>query len=113
MLVADKIYINGNSTFGINQGLFDNITVSVSPSASLLYAGQRQQFTATTNSADTAVTWTISPAGVGTVSASGLYTAPDTISAQQTVAVDGDGPGGYKQVGLGDRHAGTAGHSER
>ena len=87
MLVADKIYINGNSTFGINGDPFDNITVSVSPSASLLYAGQRQQFTATTNSADTAVTWTISPAGVGTVSASGLYTAPDTISAQQTVTV--------------------------
>ncbi len=87
MLVADKIDINGNSTFGINGDPFDNITVSVSPSTSLLYAGQTQQFTATTNSADTAVTWTISPAGVGTVSASGLYTAPATITAQQTVTV--------------------------
>jgi hypothetical protein len=87
MLVADKIDINGNSTFGITGDPFDNITVSVSPSTSLLYAGQTQQFTATTNSADTAVTWTISPSGVGTVSASGLYTAPATISAQQMVTV--------------------------
>jgi RHS repeat-associated protein len=87
MLVADTIHISGNSTFGINGDPFDNITVSVSPSTSLLYAGQTQQFTATTNSAYTAVTWTISPAGVGTVSASGLYTAPASISAQQTVTV--------------------------
>jgi len=87
MLVADKIDINGNSTFGINGDPFDNITVSVSPSTSLLYAGQTQQFTATTNSANTAVTWTISPAGVGTINTSGLYTAPATISAQQTVTV--------------------------
>jgi RHS repeat-associated protein len=87
MLVADKIDINGNSTFGINGDPYDNITVSVSPSTSLLYAGQTQQFTATTNSADTAVTWTISPAGVGTVSASGLYTAPASITTAQTVTV--------------------------
>ena len=87
MLVADKIDINGNSTFGINGDPYDNITVSVSPSTSLLYAGQTQQFTATTNSADTAVTWTISPAGVGTVSASGLYTAPASITTVQTVTV--------------------------
>jgi RHS repeat-associated protein len=87
MLVADKIDINGNSTFGITGDPYDNITVGVSPSTSLLYAGQTQQFTATTNSANTAVTWTISPAGVGTVSASGLYTAPASITTAQTVTV--------------------------
>ncbi len=87
MLVADKIDINGNSTFGITGDPYDNITVSVSPSTSLLYAGQTQQFTATTNSADTAVTWTITPAGVGTISASGLYTAPASIATAQTVTV--------------------------
>ena len=33
------------------------------------------------------VNWSISPAGVGTISSSGLYTAPANITAQQTVTV--------------------------
>ncbi|MGA2084000.1 MAG: DUF2341 domain-containing protein [Terracidiphilus sp.] len=88
MLVADKIYINGNSNFGNNGNPFDGITVSVSPSNVTLFATQTQQFTATVNnSANPAVTWSISPAGVGSISSSGLYTAPSTVAAQQTVTV--------------------------
>jgi RHS repeat-associated protein len=88
MLVADKIYINGISTFGNNGNPFDNITVSVSPATATLYAGQTQQFTATVNNtANTAVTWSISPAGVGSISSSGLYTAPTAVTAQQMVTV--------------------------
>ena len=88
MLVADKIYINGNSTFGNNGNPFDGITVSVSPSTATLFSGQTQQFTATVNnSANSAVTWTITPAGVGSISSSGLYTAPSGVTAQQTVIV--------------------------
>ncbi len=64
------------------------IIVSISPATSALNGGQTQQFAATvTNSSNTAVTWTTSPAGTGTVSASGLYTAPATIGAQQTVTI--------------------------
>ena len=64
------------------------IAVSVSPTSATLYASQTQQFTATvTNTQNTAVTWSISPAGVGTISSSGLYTAPATISSQQTVTI--------------------------
>jgi RHS repeat-associated protein len=86
-LVADKIYINGNSNFGNNGNPFDGITVSVSPSTATLSASQSQQFTATVaNSANTAVTWTISPS-VGSISTSGLYTAPSSITVQQTVTV--------------------------
>jgi hypothetical protein len=33
------------------------------------------------------VTWTISPAGTGTISATGLYTAPTSVLTQQTVTV--------------------------
>ncbi len=86
-LVADKIYINGNSSFGNNGNPFDGITVTVSPATVSLSASQTQQFSATVaNTANTAVTWTISPS-VGSISTSGLYTAPSSITAQQTVTV--------------------------
>ena len=66
-------------------------TVAVSgftPTAVTLYAGQTQQFSASVlNTGNTAVTWTISPAGTGTINASGLYTAPASISTPQTVTI--------------------------
>ncbi|MFN7925699.1 MAG: malectin domain-containing carbohydrate-binding protein [Bryobacteraceae bacterium] len=57
------------------------ITVTVSPASAALGQGQTQQFTA-----NVSVTWSISPA-VGAISAAGLYTAPASIAAQQTVTV--------------------------
>jgi RHS repeat-associated protein len=88
MLVADKIYINGNSNFGENGSPFDDITVSVSPATASLYANQTQQFTATVNNTgNTAVNWTLSPSSAGSVSSSGLFTAPSSITTQQTVTV--------------------------
>ena len=58
------------------------VTVSVSPSSLGLFTGDTQQFTATvTGSANTAVTWTVVEPGGGTVSATGLYTAPSTSGA--------------------------------
>ncbi len=65
-----------------------SVAVSISPTTKTLYAIQQQQFTATvTNTSNTAVNWSISPAGLGTVSSSGLYTAPSAINTQQTVTV--------------------------
>ena len=62
-------------------------TVSVKPSNATLYGGQTQQFTASVDEpGKEAVTWSISPS-VGTISSTGLYTAPATISKQQTVIV--------------------------
>lgn len=62
--------------------------MTVSPSTATLYGGQTQQFTAlVTNGSSTAVTWGISPSGTGTISASGLYTAPASIATQQTITV--------------------------
>ena len=64
------------------------VTVSVSPASATLYGQQTKQFTATvTNTTNTAVSWSISPSNAGSISASGLYTAPSTISTQQTVTV--------------------------
>lgn len=64
------------------------VSVTVAPAAVNLYAGQTQQFTATVvNTANAAVTWSVAPAGAGTVSASGLYSAPATIAEQQTVTI--------------------------
>jgi hypothetical protein len=90
MAVADKININGNSSFAISgcTGTMGGVTVSVTPTAATLYGGQTQQFSATvTNASSTGVNWSISPAGTGTINSSGLYTAPATISTQQTVTV--------------------------
>lgn len=64
------------------------IAVSISPTAATLYAGQTQQFMAdVSNTSNTAVTWSISPATLGTIDITGLYTAPSTISTQQTVTI--------------------------
>jgi len=89
MAVADKININGNSSFAITgcSGTMGGVTVSVAPTTATLYGGQTQQFSATvTNASSTGVTWSISPS-VGTVSSSGLYTAPTSVTSQQSVTV--------------------------
>jgi len=63
-----------------------SVAVSVSPASLTLSGGQAAQLTAAvTNAANKAVTWSISPAGVGSISASGLYTSPTAIPAAQTV----------------------------
>ncbi|HEY2470684.1 MAG TPA: DUF2341 domain-containing protein, partial [Terracidiphilus sp.] len=64
------------------------VTVSVNPSNATVHAGQQQQFTAiVSGTGNTAVNWSISPGGVGTITSAGLYTAPGTIGSQQTVTV--------------------------
>jgi hypothetical protein len=92
IVIADTITLTGAAALGNGcsggSPLQPPVAVSVSPATATLYGGQTQQFTATViNTSNTAVTWTISPAGTGTISSSGLYTAPATISTQQTVTV--------------------------
>jgi hypothetical protein len=66
---------------GINNS---GVSVGISPSSVTLSATQQQQFTATVSgTSNTAVTWS---ATAGTISASGLYTAP-SVSAQTSVTV--------------------------
>jgi hypothetical protein len=65
-----------------------SVSVTFTPaSATTLYAGQTLQLNVSVaNANDTAVTWTVSPA-LGTISPTGLYTAPAAICSGQTVTV--------------------------
>ena len=71
--------ITGSTTVTITS---NSISVSVSPSNSSVGVGGKEQFTATvTGTSNTAVTWSLSGTGCtstlcGTISSSGLYTAP-------------------------------------
>ena len=63
------------------------VSVSAAPLTATLGAGQTQQLSATvTGSSNTGVTWSMAPA-VGSLSSTGLYTAPSTIASTQTVKV--------------------------
>jgi len=63
------------------------VSVTINPTQTPLLASQTQQFVATvTNTTNTAVNWSINPA-VGTISNSGLYTAPVSIASPQTITV--------------------------
>jgi hypothetical protein len=65
------------------------VSISISPTTATVDTGQTQQFTATvSNASDTSVTWSLSgDASSGTISASGLYTAPATLPDPATVTV--------------------------
>jgi trimeric autotransporter adhesin len=68
--------------------LYPPVSISVSPTNAMLRASQTQQFVATVaNAMDTGVTWSVVPGGVGTITATGLYTAPSSISADQVISV--------------------------
>lgn len=68
-----------------------HITVSVSPTTAKLTEEQSQQFSASvTGTANTSVSWSVSGtgcagSGCGTISSSGLYTAPDSVPTQVVV----------------------------
>jgi hypothetical protein len=62
-----------------------SIAVAVAPATTTISAKQTKQFTASvTGSTNTGVTWSTSS---GTISSSGLYTAPPAIAAQTTATV--------------------------
>jgi hypothetical protein len=64
-----------------------SIGVTVSPTTATLGQGESTQFSATvTGMSNQQVTWSISPT-TGSISSTGLYTAPATIAALQTVTV--------------------------
>ncbi len=65
-----------------------NVAVTPSSVSEPLTPGQTQQFTADViGSTDQSVTWSVLPAGIGTISASGVYQAPAQITVPQPVLV--------------------------
>jgi len=93
--LSSAISSNSSTNTGLGNilnGLSSNLTagtcgtsrVSISPTAATVTSGSTQQFSATvTGSTNTAVTWS---ATAGSVSSSGLFTAP-TVSTNTTVTV--------------------------
>ena len=64
------------------------ISVNINPTRTMLYGLQAQQFTATVVGAlNTAVAWSVSPPGAGSVSSTGLYSAPAPSGSAQVVTV--------------------------
>ncbi len=61
-------------------------SVATSPASATVAAGQTQQFTATSKGQPAAVTWSISPRR-GQISATGVYTAPGSVSRTQNILV--------------------------
>src|ERR1039458_10283067 len=77
------ILLTGSATVS----LVSPVNLSVSPSAASLTVSNGQQFTAAvTGASNTGVTWSLSPA-VGTLSSTGLYTAPASIASAQNITV--------------------------
>ena len=60
------------------------VTVSVTPKTATLTPGQTVQLAATVTGSTSAVSWSLS-AAVGTISSTGLYTAPASVTAAQSV----------------------------
>ncbi len=79
---------NSAATASVTVTLEPPLTITVNPPAPAVTASQNQLFTATVNNTpNPAVIWAISPTGAGTISTTGLYTAPSSIATQQIVTV--------------------------
>lgn len=64
------------------------VAISASPASADLIAGQKVQLSATVlGSTNTGVQWSLSPGSPGTLSSSGLYTAPATLAADAVATV--------------------------
>lgn len=72
---------------GSSGGSTGTVSISVSPVTVSLQAGQGQTFAASVSgSTNTAVNWSMSPS-VGSLTSGGVYTAPASVTTQQTVVV--------------------------
>jgi hypothetical protein len=91
---------DGSKSASATVTLTPAVSVTVSPLTASIVAGGTQQFTATvTGTSNTAVTWTLSPA-VGKISSTGLYTAPPSLAAQQTVTIKATSAANTTKFGL-------------
>ncbi|MBN9661787.1 MAG: hypothetical protein J0H49_26565 [Acidobacteria bacterium] len=86
---AAQTEFGGRSAFflmRISEQAPPDIGVQVSPQSASVAPGEWQQFEATVEGGSGAVSWSVRPAGAGTISSSGLYRAPrDPDGSQVTV----------------------------
>lgn len=84
---GQDVGINADTIVAAHNPNGTSVQVSAAPGAAALFNGASVQFTAdVVGSANTAVSWSMSPS-IGTLTGSGLYTAPATLAAPQTVRV--------------------------
>jgi hypothetical protein len=93
-IILAVVWVAGCSSTGQGGGNPPpQIVVTIAPLTATVIAGQMQQFTATvTGTSNTSVTWAVNGttggnATVGTISLSGLYTAPNSLPNPPTVSV--------------------------
>jgi hypothetical protein len=79
---ASSVMMNADSGEAAQPG----VSVIVSPATATLSASQSRRFTAAVAGSSLGVVWSMNPLA-GTLSASGLYTAPASISTTQTVTI--------------------------
>lgn len=85
--ISKSVPLSGSGTGGTS------VAISISPTSATVQVNATQQFTATvTGTTDTRVTWLVANvvggnSTVGTISSSGLYTAPSTVPSGGTVTV--------------------------
>lgn len=84
--LTGSVDINGNYP-NSRSPLEPPVALSLNPPSAVLYPSQTQQFAATINNSSEGVTWSLNPSNLGTISSTGLYTAPSTITGQETVTV--------------------------
>ena len=87
--VTLQIALSGGPNAVVSGLFFDPPGVNVSPTNISVAPNQTQQFNAVlTSSTNQAVTWSVNPSlGLGTISSSGLYTAPASLPTEQPVIV--------------------------
>ena len=90
--VADSTK-SASATVTINARTPGQVQISISPTSATIAPGSTQQFSASvTGTANTGVTWSVNNiaggnATVGTISTTGLYTAPPVVPSPNTVTV--------------------------
>jgi hypothetical protein len=95
-LVTVKVTSSADSTKSASATvtIVPSVVVTVSPLSVQVMAGSKQQFTAAvTGTTNTSVTWSISGSGCsgsacGSITSSGLYTAPNTIPQPAAVTIE-------------------------
>ena len=86
LIQLDYEQLSGAASTALSWAALSSVTVA--PTAAALVPGQSVQFTSSAPGLTSQqVVWSVTPAGLGTVSSTGLYSAPATLPSAQTATV--------------------------